>query len=66
MSEQSDIQAAEMEIAAALRSGGEAMGAMLAAYEARTEEQRLAFVAALIGRVFVSHAMARARARRKT
>lgn len=55
MSEQSGIQEAELEIAAALRSGGVAMGAMLAAYCRKTEAEKLAFVAALIGRVVVSH-----------
>lgn len=32
MGEQTDIQQAETEIAAALRAGGDVMGAMLAAY----------------------------------
>jgi hypothetical protein len=55
MTEQSNIQAAEREIRAALEAP-DAMAAMLDAYCARQEAKRLAFVAALIGRVVVGQA----------
>lgn len=61
MSTESEIQQAESEIASALQMR-DAMGAMLAAYEARAEGDRLVFVAALIGRVVIAHARASSRA----
>ncbi len=59
MSEQSEIQAAEREIREALQHP-DAMREMLAVYSARQEAGKLSFVAALIGRVVVSHAMRKA------
>jgi hypothetical protein len=55
MADQSEIQFAEQEIREALEQPN-AMRAMLIAYCARQEAERLAFAAALIGRVVVGHA----------
>ncbi|UFW75161.1 hypothetical protein [Bradyrhizobium sp. WU425] len=59
MSKRSEIQEAERDIRIALRSK-DAMTAMISFYEMRPEAEKLAFVAALVGRVVLSEARNRA------
>ncbi|MCK1583225.1 hypothetical protein IVB03_27605 [Bradyrhizobium sp. 168] len=59
MSSESEIQEAERDIRTALRSK-DAMAVMISFYETRPEAEKLAFVAALVGRVVISEARDRA------